>query len=211
MDYTDYTIEVGKRNGSRAYVDMLWGMFGGRGKALCSNCGHVTGALATELDHNVGLDVGGYDVPSNVKPLCHVCHSNKHKFERMSEERIRRIKEGQARSDKKCGRPRNNLPENYKDLLDDFVHCRISREQLAKQMNLVVPTRNGNGETKISDLVHLSEQIWYREYLDELGIEKVVNKVGHPTSEFYKNGVVGYIVHKSGKTEYIYHPLAEAK
>lgn len=204
------TIAVGLRNGSRAYQDMLWEKFGGRGRVLCSNCGHITGALAVELDHNVPLNAGGYDVPSNVRPLCHVCHAKKHSLEKSSEEWSRKIKEGQIRSDKKCGRPRN-LPENYKQMLDDFIYCRISRDELAKRMNLATPVRNGNGEKKISDLVHLSEQIWYKEYLDELGIEKVVNKVGHPTQEFYKHGIVGYIVFKSGKTEYMYSELAKAE
>lgn len=204
-------VEAGKRNGTRSYRESLWDLFGGKGKVLCSNCGHVTGALAVELDHNVGINVGGYDVPSNIRPLCHVCHTKKHMLEKKSEEWSQRIKDGQARSDKQSGRPRNNLPENYKQMLDEFINCRISREELAKRMNLSTTTRNKNGEKQISDLVHLSEQIWYREYLDELGITKVVNKVGHPTREFYKHGIVGYIVFKSGNTEYVYSPLVKAE
>lgn len=194
-------MDIGTRNGSRGYKDSLWDMLGGKGKVLCSNCGHITGALATELDHNVPLALGGYDVLSNVKPLCHICHSNKHYYERVSEERSRRIKEGQARSDKVSGRPRN-VPDNYKELLDRFINCRISREELAKCWGLQTTSRKG--EKVPVNFVHLSEQIWYREYLDELGIQKVVNKVGHPTRDYYSKGIVGYIVYKSGETKYVY-------
>lgn len=179
------------------------------GNVLCSNCGTITGAIATEIDHNVAIWNGGYDVLSNLRPLCHSCHMAKHSSEKRSSEMSRRIKEGMAKSDKKSGRPRS-VPDNYKELLDAFVHCRISREDLAKDWGM--PTKNKKGEIVPVDFVHLTEQIWYREYLDELGIEKVVNKVGHPTRDFYTKGIVGYIVYKTGDKEYMhYQPEAKAE
>ena len=71
-------------------------------------------------------------------------------------------------------------------------------------MNLQATARNKDGEKHFNDLVHLTEQVWYQEYLDKLGIEKVVNKVGRTTQEFHKKGIVGYIVYKTGEKEYVY-------
>lgn len=183
--------------GNRALRERIFGKY----KNRCCNCGTSEGL---RIDHIVGVLNGGNDIETNLCVLCYECHDKKHILEKTSEEFSRRIKEGKARSIKPDGRPRN-VPENYKKLLDDFVHCRISREQLAKRWGL--PTRNRKGEVVPVNFVHLSEQVWYREYLAKLGIEKVVNKVGHPTRDFYNKGIIGYIVYKSGKKEYIYNRL----
>jgi len=164
----------------------------------CTNCGEV----ATEWDHNVPVEVGGRDVISNILPLCHSCHVAKHSMKPIS---MRKRPLGCN----KGGRPRN-VPENYKELLNDFVYCRISREELADRWGLQTTSRTG--EKIRVDFVHLSEQIWYREYLEELGIQKVVNKVGQNTRDYEKKGIVGYIIHKSGEKEFLYQQtLAKAE
>ena len=196
--------EVGVRIGSRVYRASVWDALGGKGKVLCANCGHITGKLATEIDHSIPLWIGGYDVLSNCRPYCSECHNLKTTMEQSSIRYRQRVEKGQHTGRGKGGRPRGALPENYEDLLEKYVRCRISRERLAKEMNLQATARNKDGEKHFNNLVHLTEQVWYQEYLDKLGIEKVVNKVGRTTQEFHKKGIVGYIVYKTGEKEYIY-------
>lgn len=166
----------------------------------CCNCGTTENL---RLDHIVAVKVGGNDIESNLCVLCVQCHYKKHLLDKTSEEMSRRIKEGKARSIKNDGRPRD-VPENYKELLNDYVFCRIGRKELSKRWGIIVTSRKDPTKKIPVDMVHLTDKVWYKEYLKELGIKSVTNKVGVNTTKYLKTGEVGYIVYESGEKEIIY-------
>lgn len=166
----------------------------------CCNCGTTENL---RLDHIVAVKVGGNDIESNLCVLCVQCHYKKHLLDKTSEEMSRRIKEGKARSIKNDGRPRD-VPKDYKELLNDYVFCRIGKKELSERWGVMVKSRKDPSKLIPVDMVRITDKSWYREYLQELGIKSVTNKVGANTTKYLKTGEVGYIVYESGEKEIIY-------
>ena len=90
----------------------------------CINCGDRKNI---EWHHVVPLSVGGYDIPSNIVPLCHCCHKAVSFYMPMV------LSHGLERKSK-GGRPKK-WPENYKDIIEDFVRCRISKSECTFRLN----------------------------------------------------------------------------
>ena len=162
------------------------------GAIRCVNCGQ----LYANWHHIVPISVGGNDVASNLVPLCAQCHEIIHQ---MRSKREISLKNPWG---KLGGAPRR-LPDNYKDLLRKFIFSEIGRTELSELWGVSVKAR-GKDEQKPLDFVHLTERSWYREYLDELGIEKVRNRVDLILGRCGKikpGDWIGSIVYKNGKKE----------
>lgn len=182
--------------GNRAVRRRVFERFGHK----CCNCGSEENL---RVDHIVGIKNGGNDVESNLCILCWQCHYMKHILEKSSESMSERIKEGKTISTKVDGRPRN-VPDNYKELLNDYVFCRIGKKTLSERWGIMVKSRKDPTRQIPVDMGRISDKVWYKEYLRELGIKSVVNKVGANTGKFMKTGEVGYIVYESGERKVFY-------
>lgn len=118
---------------------------------VCVNCADTENI---EYHHIVPLEVGGTNRFTNIAPVCLTCHMKIHMGNFVAADRIARIQ-------KKSGRKRR-CPDNYKDILHDYLHCKISKTECIEQMGI-------NCNTKLSDY------IWFREYLEECNIFKYRN------------------------------------
>ena len=172
----------------------------------CCNCGTEQDL---RIDHIVGIKNGGKDVETNLCVLCEKCHYLKHLLEHWGEDFSNRIKEGKARSLKRDGRPRD-VPENYKELLNDYVYCRIGKKELSQRWGIMVTSRKDPTKQIPVDMVRLVDKIWYKDYLRELGIEKVENHVDYLFNKrsartYIRDGeYVGTITYLDGRVENLY-------
>lgn len=116
----------------------------------CVNCGSDQGI---EYHHVVPLEIGGNDTLTNIVPLCHACH-------RAVTHHQHRLKYyGRATGG---GRPRK-IPQNYKDILADYFHCRIGKAETVKRLGLK--------DNRITSYP------WYIETRQELGIVQHRNNI----------------------------------
>lgn len=167
-----------------------------------------------EWHHIVPIEVGGNDVMSNIAPVCHYCHNLIHLGENYRAKRLER-----ARASVKFSGRHRSMPENYKDLLNDYVFCRIGKKELSEKWGVTVTSRKDPTKQIPVDMVRLTGKTWYRDYLKELGIAKVENHVDYTQNKrnprkIIKDGeYVGTITYLNGKTVDIYHnqPLEKAQ
>ena len=145
------------------------------GHVHCVNCGCI-GHI--RWHHVVPLGKGGNDIISNIVPVCDRCHLSIHTdAERhYSDDRVW------------GGRPRK-LPDNYKTILSEYVACQIGKQTLIKRLGITAED--------------LTDRTWYREYLDENGIEKVRNNIDiilkNGKNGLYDGRETGRIIKKDGK------------
>ena len=148
------------------------------GKIHCLNCGCVS---HIRWHHLVPLGKGGKDVLSNIVPVCYRCHLAIHSdTERhYSEDRVW------------GGRPRK-IPSDYKDILHDYVFCQIGKAELMDIFGIKCK--------------QITLRTWFREYLDERGIESVRNNVdiiiANGNHEPLIGENTGYIKFKDGRTHF---------
>jgi len=172
------------------------------GVIRCVSCN----ATPTEWHHVVPIEVGGKDAVSNIVPVCPVCHKLIHYGESLRLQRLAKARE----SIKSNGRHRS-VPENYKELLNDYVYCRIGKKELSERWGVTVTSRTEPGKQIPVDMVRLTGKSWYRDYLKELGIEKVENHVDYLNNlrsarTVIRDGeYVGTIFYRDGRVEEIYH------
>ena len=144
------------------------------GKIHCLNCGCVS---HIRWHHLVPLGKGGNDVLSNIVPVCDRCHLAIHsKAERhYSADRVW------------GGRPRK-IPYYYKAVLHDYVNCQIGKAELMYEFGIKCK--------------QITLRTWFREYLDEHGIESVRNNVdtiiANGNREPLIGEMTGYITFKDG-------------
>lgn len=182
--------------GNRATIRLLTEKFADKdGIVRCCSCG----ATPIEWHHVVWLELGGKDVISNINPVCPTCHRSIHYGYDIRLKRLEKMRTNV----KKAGRHRN-VPDNYKDLLNDYVNCRIGRKTLAEKWGLTTVKRDGSGDETEINFQKLTDYVWYREYLAELGLAKVINRVDNPTRENRKLGTLGYLVYETGQRVDIY-------
>lgn len=150
----------------------------------CINCGSPD---EIEWHHVVPLEVGGNDVDTNLVPLCYSCHKAVTHHELLL---------------KTSGRPHGNggrkrtIPENYKEILHDYLYGRISKTECSVRLGL-------SKNNKVNDAS------WFKEYLDELEIKRYRNNIEiNAHHGFLAPGRdVGYIEYKDGRRETIkYNP-----
>lgn len=190
--------------GNRAVVKALTDKFAGEdGIVRCVSCESSEGI---EWHHAIPLECGGNDVITNIIPVCHKCHMAIHYGISSGK---RRIEKARA-CVKKSGRKRS-IPDNYKDLLNDYIFCRIGKKELSKRWGITVTSRKDPTKQIPVDMVRLTDKSWYRDYLKELGIAKVENRVdfGHdkrnPRTYIKPGDYVGTITYISGEVKDIYY------
>ena len=145
----------------------------------CINCGSDTDI---EWHHVVPIMVGGYDIPSNIVPLCHACHKSvTHCMMMVISHSLEHHKAG--------GRPRK-WPRNYKDVIEDFVRCRISKSECTFRLN-----RNPSSYTYKDE---------FKDCLKELGIASYRNNIDTTLSHkdaIRPGDVVGRVTYLDGTVE----------
>lgn len=173
------------------------------GVVRCCSCGSNDNI---EWHHAIPIAVGGKDVFTNLVPACHSCHVAAHSYgEHMQNSVVNR--EPNIKSGRKI-----LVPENYKDLLNDYVYCRIGKIELGRLWNKAM----GKDDGEMPDAIkHLSDKVWYKDYLNERGIEKVHNGIDahcgrgdQESKKLYKlknDAVLGTITYSDGRVEEIKH------
>ena len=152
------------------------------GKA-CVNCGDTE---EITYHHIVPLEVGGTNNFTNIVPLCMTCHMKVHMMDFAKAQRIAkcRIISGRKRS----------CPENYKSILNDFFHCRISKSKCSELLGV-----KGN----------FADSVWFSEYKREQQIKGYRNNIdiicSRKNSGLTNNKKIGWIIYNDGtKKEFVY-------
>lgn len=164
------------------------------GEIRCVSCGSNENI---EWHHAIPIEVGGKDVITNLVPACHSCHMAAHGWQDKRREKLvnRNIKGGR----------KIKVPENYKALLDDYIFCKIGKIELGKRWNKAM---NDDSDAMPDAVSHITDKQWYIDYLKELGIAKVINRIDMHTSKLHpvKNGtVIGIVTYANGETKEITH------
>ena len=189
--------------GNRAIIRELVNKFAGEdGIVRCISCDRTD----ITWHHVVPIECGGADRISNIVPLCKDCHMNVHAQKSLAE----RMADRRARLGNFGGRKRS-VPENYKELLNDYVYCRIGRKELSERWGVTVTSRKDPTKQIPVDMVRLSDKVWYKDYLKELGIAKVENHVDfangdlrNPRTYIRDGEYVGTITYLDGRVENLY-------
>ena len=179
------------------------------GVVRCVSCG----GTPIEWHHVVPIEVGGKDIVSNIFPVCVECHRLIHLGENY---RLKRLED--ARKMVKNGGRKRSVPDNNKELLNDYVYCRIGKKELAERWGVTVTSRKDPTQKIGVYMVRLTGKSWYRDYLRELGIKKVDNRIdivynrGSNRSVVAEGEYVGTITYLDGRTVDIYYgePIEQA-
>jgi len=171
------------------------------GVVRCVSCGS---SHNIEWHHAIPIEVGGQDVITNLVPACHNCHMAAHSWK---ECRSNKLKD---REPNIRGGRHYSVPENYKDLIRDYVFCKIGKEELGRRWNDAMGIESADTPEAVE---HISEKSWYRKFLDELNIKKVKNRLDmycskrHPANTTLREGAeIGTITYMNGTVEkIIYH------
>ncbi len=174
---------------------------GADGIVRCVSCGdtHI------EWHHVVPIEVGGSDIMSNIFPVCTECHKLIHFGEKYRLDRL-----AKARASINFNGRHRSVPDNYKELLNDYVYCRIGKKELAARWGVTVTSRKDPTKKIPVDMVRLTGKSWYRDYLRELGIMKVENHVDYlhdlrnPRTYIREGEYVGTITYLDGREENLY-------
>lgn len=140
-----------------------------------------------EWHHIKPLWMGGEDTLENMMPVCYVCHkvvTSRIPFE------VKR-----KGSHKKIGRPRK-IPKDYEAILDRYMRCEFGTRKCVELL-------------KLSKGSHLSDNVWYKEYLQKRGIKSFRNNVDMRLAKgaIAKGDPAGKIVYlDDGRTEMVYAP-----
>lgn len=113
---------------------------------VCVNCESEENV---EYHHIVPLEVGGTNRFTNIAPVCLTCHMKIHMSNFVAANRISKIQKNSGRK-RKC-------PENYEEVLHQYLHCQIAKSECVKRLGLK--------SQKLSDYV------WFKEYLSDHDIE----------------------------------------
>ena len=191
--------------GNRATIKALVNKFAGEdGIVRCVSC---ESSEAIEWHHAIPLECGGKDVITNIFPVCHKCHMAIHYGIGSG---TRRLEKARACITTRSGRKRS-VPDNYKELLNDYVFCRIGKKELSARWGITVTSRKDPTKQIPVDMVRLVDKSWYRDYLKELGIKKVENHVDFVNGDlrnprtFIRDGeYVGTITYLDGRVENLY-------
>lgn len=136
-----------------------------------------------EFHHAIPLEIGGPDTVYNLMPLCYDCHKSMTHYE------LRMLKVGRVH---KAGGRKRIIPDNYKDILWRYVRCEIGKQECVRELGL-------------SEKNKLTDNVFYKEFLKENGIESQRNNIDIRISN---NGIqygdyVGYIKYTDGREEKI--------
>lgn len=119
---------------------------------VCYNCGSTENV---QYHHIVPLRMGGTNKLSNIAVLCSRCHKAAHRGRHISH----------YLNTENMGRPRTAPAEVIEDALNEFFQCKIGTMECAARIGL-------KGKK-----AHLSEKVWYQEYLKEHKIKYFQNRI----------------------------------
>lgn len=150
----------------------------------CVNCGDSENI---EYHHAVPLEVGGTNNFKNIIPLCRTCHMKIHMQHFAKAKRNEKLK-------KVSGRKRVHA-DNYKELLMDFLTCKISKSECKERLGV-----NGN----------FVDTVWFEEFKKENKIKRYRNNIDLLNSSV-NGGVVegkqvGYLEFENGERHlFVWH------
>lgn len=148
---------------------------------VCVNCADTENI---EYHHVVPLEVGGTNRFTNIVPVCLTCHMKIHMGNFVSADRI-------AKMQKNAGRKRK-CPDNYKEILHDYLWCRISRSDCVNLFGIKQNTK-------------LTDSVWFKEYIEEYNIYKYRNNIDiikkKNNGEIPEGKMLGYIIYKDKTKE----------
>lgn len=128
--------------------------------AFCVNCGSRE---KIQYHHIVPLEFGGNNVISNIVPLCEDCHYKAHgKHKNTGIEGV-------------IGRPRKDAPVGYRDILTKYLTGTLPGKRAKKMLWLEEGAR-------------ISDQWYYKEFLREMGIERIEKKTAKRVTVYYESG-----------------------
>lgn len=136
----------------------------------CVACGSIE---AIDYHHILPLVLGGDNRYSNIVPLCYMCH------EKIHGHNMTRLTRWSANA----GRPKENAPKGYKEVLIRYIVGEINTIKVKKELGL-------------SRGVRIAEKWYYKDLLKEMGISKVQKKRG------IKDSLYSHIVYKDGSEEW---------
>lgn len=149
----------------------------------CLNCGAATDI---QWHHVVPLHNGGNDIPSNIVPLCKICHKSVTESELLLTSSLRAYKTG--------GR-KIKAPENYEEVLERYIECKISKSEAAQEL----------GWTKNRNFV---DSVWFEKFKTDRNIESYRNNIDiriRNSSGIHTGDVVGWVKYKDGtRKEFIW-------
>lgn len=170
------------------------------GVVRCVSCGSSENI---EWHHAIPIEVGGQDVFTNLVPACHSCHMAAHSWQDIRKEKL-----VSRKLNIKGGR-KIKVPENYKELVDEYIFCKIGKIELGRKWQEAM---GENPDIAPDAIKHITDKTWYQERLKELGILKVHNGIDahvsrkDPDKHNIKNGtVLGTITYVNGEVKDIVH------
>ena len=143
----------------------------------CINCGSTDDL---EIHHVIPLEIGGNDIPSNMVVLCYDCHKAVTNFQLLLMTAGRPHKSG--------GRKR--MVVDCDDTLDRYFRCVIGKKECQELLG-------------ISPKNHLTDNVWYKEYLEKHNIKRFRNNIDIRTATggIKYGDCVGYVVYQDGRKE----------
>lgn len=171
---------------SRKFLKMLYDRYDGA--KVCYGCG--CDLEQPEWHHIVPVQVGGTDIPTNIVPLCHACHAAITHMQPVTKYR-------KKDSAKITGR-KAIYPENYKDILEDYTRCRISKSEAAERLGK--KSVRFNNERFLEEYIESAGIAYYRNNIDVYMSKHDYILVGHN---------VGHIEYTDGRTEELYWKAEE--
>ena len=121
---------------------------------LGTRCVNCDSDLDIDYHHIVPLALGGTNRISNIAPLCYFCHQKTH-----GSVNIKTIFRSQN-----TGRPRKKLPDNYEEILWDYMYGKIGRLECQEKLGVL-------GESKLTD------KDFFKEFLRKNEIKQYKNRV----------------------------------
>ena len=129
--------------------------------STCCACGETDNI---QYHHILPVILGGDNRLTNIVPICAECHSKIHGIKALTSYA------------ENTGRPKNAPKGDYKTIIRKYLTGEIGMEQAKTMLGL----RDG---------ARASEQWYYKEYLNELGIKKI-NRSGAPG---YSNSLILFV------------------
>lgn len=150
---------------------------------VCYNCGATENI---QYHHIVPLKLGGTNNLSNIAALCSQCHKAVHWGKHIQD----------YRSTENMGRPRIAKDDVIQRALDAFFGGYIGTAECAKRVGIKAKKP------------HLTDRIWYKEYVKTRKIRKIVNEIDwhrHFGKELNSGDSIGYIEYEDGRKETLYY------
>lgn len=177
---------MGKRNTTDRFRNQLIEFHGDK----CINCGSSD---RVEFHHIVPVALGGTDTPSNIVPLCYICHKAAH-IGRKTEDIKKSI--GHEKGGRKC----KIDDETFEGAFKKYIGGQIGKAKFCELIG-----RNYKSLSRIPQIKRFKEKYGIEEFRNNIDIRETVSV------ERLKDGdPVGYVKYLDGRMEtMLYHDTGE--